>query len=648
MSTNDCKVLLETCTTRVYAENGFRALNAPVDVSPRRLKRHGTDLEAALEMGALEEEYVTALKPNPLPTAEAIRQVGHQLQDSLLRFVHEFFWFWPMQWGQSSSDEGLQALRDGGMKHAGQIWESARKSGTEEQRLVAQHNLAILWHLTAIDGELSILAEGRDGTISEEKEARVNTAWQYAFKYWEVLCPDEAWWRFLSDRVSKTGDARLTNEFVKRFRHTLPIAFDNINADIAVEMARQGHYKRARVHISIMEQTNPGEDDLEFNFRRIRAPLQERIDYAVKQATQDIQSHKEDGLKRAISLYGAAKEQLILLEVLLKKHDPSEYADAADRVAEAILVCQVAYGNETKDLKKSRTVLANTLKLAHDPRLKQRIEENIKILDEMIKSGMFNLPESVADLVEKANRAAQQEDWQRAVEFLESAVKSMGAKAPEQLRKNLAASLANRGIGKANQGMETIGQRAKELERAFGAIAHRVSQARHGTTGVGIQSIAAIRLGISMGVSGSECARCGSHFPSWAGPQAAVALPNGLRVPLCSTCTAELQAAQNRAKPGRDEIALLRSGAKDLADALRYDPTNDHARKNLSDVNGILSKLGQPVVKVPSPAALAPERRSLQAASATEAGDFQWTPKLVIGLIVAAIIMAMLLAWAIG
>lgn len=620
MSATDCEPLLDICTIRVYADNVFRILNAPVDVRPSRLKRHGDDLQAAIDMGTLEEEYPQFLRPHPLPTLESIRDAYHELQDSPRRFTYEFFWFWPMEPGKSASDEGLLALKTGGAKQAQAVWVAAEKNGTREGSLVARHNLAVLGHLMALAGEARIL-QGRheSNDIPQDHANHTNSYWQYAFKYWEALCPDETLWSLLADRIRTLGDPRLTTGFVKRFRETLPIAFDNINADIAVELARQGHYKRARMHISIMEQTNQGDDDLEVNFRRIRQPLHNRIDHAVKQATQDIQNHKKEGLTRAISLYAAAKEPLTLLAILLKKHDPSEYADAADQVAEAILVCQVAYGNETKDLRKSRSVLKNTMKLAHGATLKQRIQENIDTLDEMIKSGMFDLPEATRQMVEKANEAAGRQDLDGAIEHLKAALKIVGRDAPEQLRKNLAASLANRGIGKINRAMETMNAGMKDFQQALERLGRGYNEqdelfARR--SGLSVAAFANARRQQSAGLGGDDCAKCGQAVGLFGGGVATVRLPTGGTAILCSGCAMQLQQLQERGKPSREAIASLKAGAKDLAEALQYDPASGHARKNLNEVNSILSKLGSAPVRarMPRVSSRAAARRSAQAA----------------------------------
>ena len=199
MPVSQCKALLDTCTVRVYSENAFRILNAPVDVSPRRLKRCASDLQAAIDLDELAEEYPRFLRPRPLPASESIRRASHQLQDPLLRFVHEFFWFWPMQWGRSASDEGLLALKAHGARQAESIWVPIATKGTGQEACVAKHNLAVLWHFLALRGELHILEPSHRGTtIPPDEEKRLDLGWQYAFKYWEALCPDEAFWRLLA------------------------------------------------------------------------------------------------------------------------------------------------------------------------------------------------------------------------------------------------------------------------------------------------------------------------------------------------------------------------------------------------------------------------------------------------------------------
>lgn len=615
MSTVECTPLLDACTMRVYADNCFRVLGVPVDVSPRRLKRRSGDLQAAIEVGELEAEYTHALKPDPLPTPEAIRQAGRQLQDPVSRFVHEFFWFWPMEWGKSGSDEGLQALERGGAAEARRVWVPVLKNGDREHALIAKHNLAVLWHLSAMDGEMRILENGSEnGSIPPDHREQTNSCWQHSFKHWESLCKDEIWWSFVTERVRKVEDPTLTTGFVRRFRDALPIGFDNINADIATELARQGDHKRARMHISIMEQTNQGDDDLEVNFRQIRKPLYDRIENAVKRATENLQSHKREGLARAVTLAQGAKEPLRLLAVLLKKHDPSEYAEAADQVAEAVLECLIAYGNETKDLRKSKAVLTNALKLACSPQLKQRIQGNIDTLDEMLKTGLFDLSEEDRQLVEDAQQAAGREDWDTAVDWLKLVCDHLGPKTPAQVKKNLSICLTNRGISKINQAMQLINMGMQEFQRML----ERLTPAHGG--------------GFLLPV----CGMCGGQLFGTGTNSATISLPNGGTSLLCYPCVEKLKRLQERGRPNWQETAQLKAGATDLAEALRHDPSNEHARTNLAQANSILTQFGASAVTAPSAAT---PRKASSPSSRAKPGQAASVPRWIVWLVIIGILM---------
>ena len=72
MLTHECKPLLDTCGPDIYSRNAFRFLGADVDQTARRIKRKEQELQAAIEVDELADEYIDALRPNPLPTREEL------------------------------------------------------------------------------------------------------------------------------------------------------------------------------------------------------------------------------------------------------------------------------------------------------------------------------------------------------------------------------------------------------------------------------------------------------------------------------------------------------------------------------------------------------------------------------------------------
>jgi hypothetical protein len=408
MSGNECKPLLETCGTNMYNHNSFRLLGVDVDQTSRRLKRCLKDLQSAIEVDELADEYSSALRPIPLPSYEELSQAEQRLQDTQLRFIHEFFWFWPLEWGKSDTDKILKILKSRDITIAQKSWEKLAKKGFGESPLVAKHNLAVSGHMLALDYEQKLLSAKNKTPLKQKQYEKINEYWNFAFKYWEQLCEDDAFWTLLENRALEKNDYRVTAEFVRSFRKTLPIAFDNINADLAVEFCYREMHARAKDHIHIMQQTNQGEDDVEASLQRVTSPLHARIDWAIEQSTLELTNNKTEGKARCLELFNTVKEILAVLETLLGTTNP-EYTETCDRVAENMLKCQIAYGNETEDWEGSIPLLEASHKIACGEVIRNRIQKNLDTVQNNIKLGRCwfcqkNKPQSGSEIKQKMHK----------------------------------------------------------------------------------------------------------------------------------------------------------------------------------------------------------------------------------------------------
>lgn len=378
MLTGQCHTLLDICGPDIYSRNAFRLLAVDVDATGRKIKRNETELQSALEVGELAEEYGEFLRPDPLPSREELLQAGRVLADARQRFVHEFFWFWPLQWGQSHTDEALKCIQANQVSEAQRQWENLA-GGDGEAAWAARHNLAILGHWKAIDQEREILTSINLGGLSEQTRRQFDSHWDFAFRYWESLCANEEFWSLQVERIRTLNDPRLTVGFLRDFSQWLPIAFDNINADLAVAYCDRQMYDRARDHIQIMKATNAGHDDVDASLRRVMKPLNGRIDHAVATATYQLHNNKTAGKQRCLELFSTVGRILNILEVLLGS-ESQEFTDTCDRVAQSMLQCQVAYGNETQDWASSLELLDAAMQIARGSRMRARLQENIHIV----------------------------------------------------------------------------------------------------------------------------------------------------------------------------------------------------------------------------------------------------------------------------
>ena len=407
--------MLDACGPDIYGRNAFCLLGVDADQSGRRIKRQAKELQAAIEIDDLADEYCKTLRPDPLPTREELSLAAMVLADAQQRFISEFFWFWPLEWGKSASDEALGLLKSGHVKEARKHWAQIAEDDGKAS-LAARHNLAVLGHWRALEREQKILASTDTGRVAGEQRQKIIGYWNFAFKHWEALCEDESFWSMQADRIRSMNDAGLTTGFLRRFSQSLPIAFDNINADLAVAYCERGMYASATDHVEIMKATNAGSDDVGASLRRVTEPLQRRVDQAIEKAVSRLRHHKAEGKQLAAGLFATVKDILNILHALLGKESP-EHAGTCDHVAATIRDCMIAYGNETEDWAGCLPQLEHMAEEAFDKELQSRLRNDVT----QVKT--IRLQNRVSEAIETATQQLddyKEEGKYRAIELYDT------------------------------------------------------------------------------------------------------------------------------------------------------------------------------------------------------------------------------------
>ena len=309
--------VMRVCTERVYSDNPFHLLGLRTTATPRQIRRRHEDLDAAREMGdaAWRAEFGYLLGTREVPTSEEVEEAFARLGDAESRLLAEFFWMWPMQ-GQ---DVTIEALVAGEKTVAFDLWERAAL-GFGRARLAARHNLAVVYHLYAIDAEVQAIAAAEP--IPEDFSRTMLSYWDQAFRHWEALADDDAFWELFEARMRAFDDPRLTGGFVRRLRRDFPVAFDNINARLAVRYAEAGRFDEARRHIDAMRRTMSGLDDVAQNLSLIFAPVEKRLSMLTAQYEARIAEDPLDGKACFQELLSHANAFTRLATGLLDKEDP--------------------------------------------------------------------------------------------------------------------------------------------------------------------------------------------------------------------------------------------------------------------------------------------------------------------------------------
>ncbi|HVT04953.1 MAG TPA: hypothetical protein VHL58_16440 [Thermoanaerobaculia bacterium] len=370
-----CQPLLDEATPDIFRVNAFRITGLPVDATTREISKHVDKLKMMEELGHGRSVHTGAFALEPPPTVDQIREAIQRLRNPEQRIIDEFFWFWPRQFGESKSDPAIIALNAGEPDTALRIWTSLETSPAVG--VMAMHNVAVLRHLLAIEHENQLCVS--PFAPNSEQRRDIDRHWREAFKRWELLALDDLLWNTVSARIRQIDDPRLTTEFSKRMRATLPEALDKINAEFAVRFAEQGHGDRAQAHVQFMRETNQGLDDVEKTAQTVLTPATTRLKHLIQRTQQRVEDKPADALIAVRELLDHARGTLSLFELFFGKEsdERNELSDEVARVSNLLLVG----GHEpTKNDEEYIDALRAVIPFSTSIDLRQRIEKNIVTL----------------------------------------------------------------------------------------------------------------------------------------------------------------------------------------------------------------------------------------------------------------------------
>ncbi len=463
-----CKPLLDAATPELFQTNAFRITGLPVDATAREIKKHADKLKMMEELGQGEAAHTAAFALNPPPSVDQIRNAIQKLTDPEQRVVDEFFWFWPERFGQGASDPSIRALANGDSNRALEIWVGKETDPTDG--VVAMHNIALFWHLAALEWEN--YSKGTE--LSDEQRREVEQYWRNAFKRWEHLAVDDLFWERVSARIKQLDDPRLTTGFVRRMRATLPQALDKINAQLAVRYLENGRMELARLHVQFMRETNQGLDNMEKTAELVLAPASIRLKEHIQRARQHADENPLGAPNAARELLEHAHRSLVAFDLF---HGEGEHRqkDVFSDVAEAAMICAIAHQRKTSDSEIFVTLLEQALPFAMSTDVQQRIQKNLGIGKENLK---FKLLEPIYEALSAIEKSAANPKTKLARIRQEIIPHLAGLIRTEGSGSSLASSLSD-GIASALRSISIDAHNDKDdLETSLDAISFACEMAR--------------------------------------------------------------------------------------------------------------------------------------------------------------------------
>jgi hypothetical protein len=372
-TSQECTPLLDSANLQIYRDNPFRITGLFIDASVKEIARHADKLKKLQELGHAGKASATAFALEPPPSSDQIRAAIDRLNDPERRLIDEFFWFWPMNSGTSANnDTAIQALNAGDLTKAYDTWKSEEHDSVTG--FIANHNMAVMVHLIALDWTVYQINAGTDGS----NEELISQYWTDCGKRWRAVPSDDRVWDAVKARIHSSGDPRLTTGFLRRFVETLPIALAKINADAALAFAEQNRLQHAKRQIRLLYGGEPRADDAAKAIEIVLSPLRKRILQSMESTRETTTKEAAKGGEAVKSLLHEGEKAHSVFD-LFYPDDAHHKTELFDEVAAVALDCVIDYQRSTDNNPLFVEILRAAARIGYSPDLLARIEKNIAI-----------------------------------------------------------------------------------------------------------------------------------------------------------------------------------------------------------------------------------------------------------------------------
>jgi hypothetical protein len=379
-STDWNQTLLKMAKPDIYRINAFRLLNVPITASTKEISSLIRRNELLSKYSDGPKSAADSLLPNLIEiSSDDINKALHRISDPELRFIDEFFWFWPISSvSEITQDEALSAFYQHNIAKAVSIWEKQEVDGSQFN--VSTHNLAVFYHAMALEYEL---LESNKVKLSEKDLANKKAYWAKAFKRWKHLQDEEFFWKRLEQRIVELADPRISKQNVSNIREGLPAIVLLINAILAIEAAEMNDIKDRDYHISLMRASGFGMNTINEAAHQAIVPQRTRIKMLCEEAKEQTEKTPEKGFEIADKLQRNALATLSIIDTLLPEADSTKIS-SRDEIALQMKSSINSAFSKTENLNKALELENKTLQVAASASIKNKIQEDIDTIEKAL------------------------------------------------------------------------------------------------------------------------------------------------------------------------------------------------------------------------------------------------------------------------
>ncbi len=370
-------ILSQICNEGVYRTNAFHMLGLPTDASTKAIRRRKEDFDSAKELGAesWEREFPHWLGRLNTPTYQQVADAVTAIEDPRNRMIAELFWVWAIEDHPAAMEAFLSGHRDKALE----LWQSLAQS-YERNRVIALHNLAVVYHALAIEEELSII----EGKVRPLNKGLVEEYWQKSLSYWKELVDNDDFWGLYEGRMREFDDPRLTSGFIYRIRQELILALSNINAQLALLYIQQGSVSDAQRLVGYMYTLCTSDEKVQVLETSLQSQ-EKHIENIIHGCQKKVKEDPAQGAACVEEILGASSNVVRAAECFFDAENSCRLRILSD-IFEACNAILVAYGNKTENWYVCLKLNKRLLPLACTPELHKRAESNQQAIQQNLDS----------------------------------------------------------------------------------------------------------------------------------------------------------------------------------------------------------------------------------------------------------------------
>jgi hypothetical protein len=371
------------------------------------------------------------LAMTPVPEARIVEEGRERLAHPERRALEEFFWFWPAESDGQPRDEALERLARGDLNAALQLWQE-RKEALGLSRVVALHNLAVVYHHLALDLEHRALSTTLDAGQLRSRE----TCWRSAWEAWKAFFDDVEAWENRLEKLRAPAIPGVRQATQPQVVASLIQALCHINVHLALHFVAAEQPREVRRQLENVRAAEWPDWYYDDTVRFLVDELKSHIDTLCTACLESSKAHPDQADRAALHLKTAVKPFLLVINQLLPEKSIVR-RQVHDAIAMQMLDCVERFGLATQNWKEALRTLTRVHRQGITEATSARIDRGLSEVQEKAGTiagwcayGYFDLPSKALAVLEGAQRDAQGKHYDYVIAALEKLLAAWKALAP--------------------------------------------------------------------------------------------------------------------------------------------------------------------------------------------------------------------------